>query len=401
MTVMSGHSGNEIYCLNLKKLAPGELVLGNSVYSMGIVGGIGARLKRMVGGEVKQITSVIHDGRLQALDRMTKEAVERGGYGITGVTSQLKSFRGNVEFITLGSCVHPAVGQAKELRFSASANAQELYCSLDAGYVPIKFVFGNVAYSIGVGRGIIASLKTIKRGEIKEYSNVMNQTRHLALERIVEEARHVKANAVIGIETTIKPFKGVHEMMMTGTASRGNKLPAEFSSDPVTSDLTAEELWNLTSMGYAPLKLVMGTAVYSLGWTGGISSWFKSFTRGEIASLTSLIYDAREHAIGLIRDEADDIGADDVMGIKTHIHEMGSLIEFMAIGTAVKKVPELTTTSKALPTQVIIRDRETWFSKGDDQIEMGKTGKKKKKKDGEGGFNKWEIAMKILEALAR
>ena len=39
----------------------------------------------------------------------------------------------------------------------------------------------------------------------------------------------------------------------------------------------------------------------------------------EVNDLTSLIYDAREHAIGLIRAEANAIGADDVVGIKTHI----------------------------------------------------------------------------------
>ena len=133
MPVMSGHSGNEIYCLNLKRLAPGELVLGNSVYSMGLIGGIGAGLRSIVGGEVEQITSVIHDGRAQALERMNEEAQEQGGYGITGVTSELKSFRGNVEFITVGSCVHPAEAAPKALRFTTSANAQELYCNLDAG----------------------------------------------------------------------------------------------------------------------------------------------------------------------------------------------------------------------------------------------------------------------------
>jgi uncharacterized protein YbjQ (UPF0145 family) len=397
MPVMSGHSGNEIYCLNLKRLAPGDLVLGNSVYSMGLIGGIGAGLRSMVGGEVEQITSVIHDGRAQALERMTKEAVEHGGYGITGVTSELKSFRGNVEFLTIGSCIHPAEGARKAMRFTTSANAQELFCNLDAGFLPIQFVFGNVAYSIGFGRGIIAKLKTMRRGEIKEYSNVLNHTRHLALERIVKEARQVDANAVIGIQTTVKPFKGVHEMFMTGTAAHCAGLPEEHAADPVSSDLTAEELWNLANMGYAPLKLVMGTAVYSLGWTGGIMSWFRSFSRGEIAALTSLIYDAREHAIGLIRAEADEIGADDVMGIKTHIHEMGSLIEFMAIGTAVKKMPEMKTFSPALPTQAIVRDRETWFSKGDDQLRMGGSAKKKKG-EGEGG-GKVEIILKILEAL--
>ena len=221
-----------------------------------------------------------------------------------------------------------------------------MYCLLDAGFTPIKFAFGNVAYSIGVGGGIMASFKSLGRGEIKEYSDVLNKTRHLALERLENEAREVKANAVIGIETTVMPFQGVHEMMMTGTAARHPSLPEEYTENPVTSDLTCEEMWNLVNMGFLPLKLVMGTAVYSLGVAGGIMSWFKSFARGEISDLTSLIYDAREHAIGLIRDEADDIGADDVVGIKTHIHEMGSLIEFMAIGTAVKKFPGVTTKSQ-------------------------------------------------------
>ena len=66
-------------------------------------------------------------------------------------------------------------------------------------------------------------------------------------------------------------------------------------------------MWNITSLGYVPLKLVMGTAVYSLGLVGGLKAMFKSFTRGEISDLTSLIYEAREHAIGMVRKEAETI----------------------------------------------------------------------------------------------
>jgi uncharacterized protein YbjQ (UPF0145 family) len=360
MAIMSGLSGNEMYCLNLKGLAPGDLVLGNSVYSMGFVGGIGAGLRSMMGGEVTQITEVIHEGRLQAIDRMSEEAEESGGYGISGVSSELKMFRGNIEFISVGTCVVRAGGPpAKKLRFSTSGDGQELYCQLDAGFTPIKFAFGNVAYSIGVGGGIMGRFKSLGRGEIKEYSDVLNKTRHLALERLEDEAREAEANAVIGIETTVMPFQGVHEMMMTGTAASHPSLPKKYSKNPVTSDLTCEEMWNLVNIGFLPVKLVMGTAVYSLGAVGGIASWFKSFARGEISDLTTLIYDAREHAIGLIRDEADDIGADDVVGIKTHIHEMGSLIEFMAIGTAVRKFPDVTTKSPTLPPQAIINDKNT------------------------------------------
>jgi uncharacterized protein YbjQ (UPF0145 family) len=172
----------------------------------------------------------------------------------------------------------------------------------------------------------------------------------------------------------------VHEMLMLGTAAyhpalgpapgpatQSTAVPGHSAQDLVTSDLTCEEMWNLASVGYMPLKLVLGTAVYSLGLVGGMMAMFKGMARGEISELTSLIYDAREHAIGLLRDEANAIGADDVVGITTHIHELGGLIEFMAIGTAVKRRAGATPITASLPVQAIIRDRDTWIS-GDDMF---------------------------------
>ena len=54
---------------------------------------------------------------------------------------------------------------------------------MDAGYEPLQHVFGNVAYSMGIGGGFLGRLKTMGRGEIREYSDVFNPTRHIALER--------------------------------------------------------------------------------------------------------------------------------------------------------------------------------------------------------------------------
>lgn len=362
MGVMTGLSGNEMYCMHLKGYTPGGMVIGNSVYSMGFVGGLGAGLRSALGGEVTQVTGIIHEGRLESYDRMVKEATELGGAGITGVTSELKRFHGNIEFLSVASCLHRDGAREEQIRFSTSGDGQELYCMMDAGYTPIKFVFGNVAYSIGVGGGLMGALKSMGRGEIKEYSNVFNHTRHLALERIVHEAQSVGANAVVGIETTVMPFQGVHEMMMMGTAAKNPDLPFDSSKAPITSDLTCAEMWNLTHMGYVPLKLVLGTAVYSLGIVGGLKAMLKSLSKGEVHDLTSLIYDAREHAIGLIADEASAIGADDVVGIKTHIHEMGSLLEFMAVGTAVKRFDGIKTQTDILPPQAIIKDKDTWVN---------------------------------------
>ena len=158
---------------------------------------------------------------------------------------------------------------------------------------------------------------------------------------------------------------------MIGTASHHPGLPPECSQDPVTSDLTNEEMWNLIHLGYMPVKLVLGTAVYSLGVVGGIKAMLKSFTRGEIPEMTSLVYDARAHAIGLIQQEANAVQADDVVGIRTHIHEHGGLLEFMAIGTAVRKIPGLTTLSPDLPPQAIIKDKDTWITMSTPRIDRG------------------------------
>jgi len=364
-TIITGLSGNEIYCLQLKGLRPGELVIGNSVHSLGVLGGLGATLQGAFGGEVTQVTDIISEGRQASFERMLREAERHGGIGITGVTSELTHFKGNIEFLSVASSLHGPTDAPEQLGFSSSGNGQELYCLMDSGYRPLKFVFGNVAYSIGLSGGLLGGLKSLGRGEIREYSDIFNATRHLALERVVRDAQSVGANAVVGIETRIMGFQGVHEMLMLGTAAHHPGLPPEFSHAPVTSDLTCEEMWNLTNLGYAPIKLVLGTAVYSLGLIGGLKAMFKSFVRGEISDLTSLIYEAREHALGLIRSEAEALGADDVVGIRTHIHELGNLIEFMAIGTAVRRVPGMTTVSPSLPPQAIMKDKETWISPTD------------------------------------
>jgi uncharacterized protein YbjQ (UPF0145 family) len=294
---------------------------------------------------------------------MHEEARRHGGIGITGVSNELVMHGGNVEFLSVGSCVHREGATAEQLEFSSSADGQELYCQIDAGFRPVKFVFGNVAYSIGVGGGIGGAFKSLQRGEIPQYSEVFNTTRHLALERIRNEARQAGANSVVGIRTSIIPFRGIQEMVMIGTASHNQALPPQYSQQPVTSDLTNEEMWNMVNMGYAPLQLVLGVSVYSLGLVGGITAAFKSLGRGEISELTTLIYEARENAIGRIAKDATACGADDVVGIKTYVYELGGgIIEFLAIGTAVKRLPGLGTASAQLPPQAIIKDKDTFIN---------------------------------------
>ncbi len=364
MAVTTGLSGNEIFCLAQKDYAPGTIVVGNSVHSLGIIGSVGSGFKAMLGGELQQITKLIEEGRETAYKRMLQEAVTHNATGITGVTSQLIIHGSNIEFLSIGSVIHAAnnANNADKAKFSTCDDGQELYAQLDAGYRPICFAFGNVAYSMGIGRGLLGSLKTLGRGEIKEYSDIFNKTRHLALNRIIAHAKQYKANAVLGIKTTVLPFGGVNEMLMIGTASHNPQLDTDATNDVVTSDMTNIEMWNMATMGYAPVKLLLGTSVYSLGLIGGFTSMLKSFFRGEINELTRMIYAARENALGIITAEAKAIGADDVVGVKTYVYQLGNgLVEFLAIGTAVKKTSRIKTESAQLPPQAIVVDKDTFY----------------------------------------
>ncbi len=355
---ISGMSGNEIYCLAEKGLTPGEIAVGNSVYSMGLGGALGALGKSVSGGEIRQITELISDGRHSAISRMEQEAQRGGAQGVTGVETTLGTMAGFTEFFSQGTAVHaqqPAGGF-----FSSAASGIELYCHLDAGYQPIKFVMGNIAYALGVGRGVVGSVRTLARGEVKEFSSMYNEIRHTALERLRREAASAGANAVVDVQVRMLPYgPGTVELLLTGTASRhpalsGGPVPQH---QVVTSELSGEELWNLAKMGLVPHQLVMATSVYSLGVAAGLGALFKSIQRGELPEVTQLIYQARENCLELIRKEALALGAERVIGNRLQIREIGSgLVEVVALGTAVRRAPEgmQPATPQLIPQAVIV-----------------------------------------------
>jgi uncharacterized protein YbjQ (UPF0145 family) len=359
--LITGLSGNEIYCLAQKQWSPGGIVVGNSVYSLGLMRSISSGFQTVAGGELDSITHVISDGRHAAVKRMEDEASRQGAHGLTGVSSELKQLSGLLEFLAVGSAVKG--DQYHGPFFTTACTGQDLYCQMDAGYEPRHFVIGNVAYALGVGRGLLAAFRGFAGGEVKEMSQMYNHTRHLALERLEKEAKERGANAVVDVTTSIIPFgPGVKEMLMVGTASHSAALPT--SDRPVTSELTGEELWNLTQLGYQPMRLLLGTSVYALGFSGGVTTFFKSFSRGEIDAVTRLVYEARENCLEHIRKEATEIQADAVIGVKLFISEIGSsFVEVLAIGTAIKKNTNVHTQTPQLPPQAIIRDRDTFFDR--------------------------------------
>jgi len=335
-------------------------VVGYSVVSLGVAGGIGAAGRTFAGGEITQVTSLISDGRHAAIQRMEDEARRDGAHGVTGVRSKLGSLAGFTEFLAQGTGV--MAQPAPQRFFSTAASGIGLYCQLDAGYQPVRFSMGNIAYALGVGRGVMGSFRQLARGEVKEFSSMYNEIRLTALQRLRAEAASYGANSVVDTKIEMIPAgPGTVELLMTGTASYHPALSqgAVQPDQVVTSELTGEELWNLAKLGYAPLQIVMATSVYSLGMAAGIGAMFQGLRRTELPEVTQMIYRARENCLELVRREAQQIGAERVMSTRLQIREIGQgLVEIVAIGTAVRRaLPGMETQSEQLIPQALILDR--------------------------------------------
>ena len=93
-------------------------------------------------------------------------------------------------------------------------------------YIPGKkivkalgIVRGNTIRARNIGRDILAVLKNIVGGEIEEYTKLIAESRDQALDRMLEEAKNLDADAVIHVNfSTSYIMQSASEIMVFGTA---------------------------------------------------------------------------------------------------------------------------------------------------------------------------------------
>ncbi len=83
----------------------------------------------------------------------------------------------------------------------------------------LGLVKGNTIRARHVGKDILAGLKGIIGGEISEYTKMVAESREQSLDRLLEEAEALGANAVVGLRfTTASMMQGAAELLAYGTA---------------------------------------------------------------------------------------------------------------------------------------------------------------------------------------
>jgi uncharacterized protein YbjQ (UPF0145 family) len=80
-------------------------------------------------------------------------------------------------------------------------------------------VFGLVVRSRGLGGNLLAGLRSIAGGEIHEYTSLLEDTRRQAIDRMVQNAALVGANAVLSMRFDSSEMAGtMSEIVAYGTA---------------------------------------------------------------------------------------------------------------------------------------------------------------------------------------
>lgn len=80
-------------------------------------------------------------------------------------------------------------------------------------------VRGNAIRARHIGTDIMASLKGIVGGEIHQYTKLMGEVREQSIDRMIDEAERMGANAIVGTRlTTSMVMSGAAELVAYGTA---------------------------------------------------------------------------------------------------------------------------------------------------------------------------------------
>ncbi len=231
------------------------------------------------------------------------------------------------------------------------------------GLKPLSQVMGSSIYqmgyqsswgNMGYGGSILFELDTL--------SQALNEVRGRALVRLGEEARHVGADAVVGVQTRageseLETGTVALEHVVVGTAVSREGAHAKH---PVLTELSVAEYAMLLRGGFEPLGIVAWSAVFFTsyvfgGMIGGGGSGGGGLTMGvqsfELREFTQAIYSAREAVMQQITGQASALGASGVVGVKightvrpqtlgggVGMREIrGLMVTFTAVGTAIRQ----------------------------------------------------------------
>jgi uncharacterized protein YbjQ (UPF0145 family) len=188
--------------------------------------------------------------------------------------------------------------------------------------------------------------------ELDTQTEAWNEARGLAVARLAEEAKRVRADAVVGVRIRRGAYdwaRGLIEFVAIGTAVSADRY--ELGSEPVLSNLTGQQFVALFEHGYWPVGLVAATTVgyVMTGWRqqSGVAGLFSGRQNQELTDFTRGVYDTRTQTMLRFNRQAHELHAHGVIGVeiqhdqKEYERDMGGVkytdlvVTMHVVGTAI------------------------------------------------------------------
>ncbi|MEO6951780.1 MAG: heavy metal-binding domain-containing protein [Polyangia bacterium] len=217
--------------------------------------------------------------------------------------------------------------------YTSDLSIDEAILLEEIGFEPLSFVLGSSFFHIGY---TLASWS--KSEEMPKLTSAMQEARASAMRRLVDQARAVGADGIVGVRMDVDHREHHAEFVVMGTAVKAPSPAWRVDGAPFTSDLSGQDFWALVRAGYRPRSLVVGSCVYHVAHQG-LGQWLNKLGNNcEMTNFTQALYDAREIAMERMQAEAERASATGIVGVKVKEGSYGwhsHIIEFLAIGTSI------------------------------------------------------------------
>lgn len=219
-------SVSEFALLDEAGFRPLEFVMGSSVFH---IGWQPQRLNQST--ELTVLTQAMYTARMNAMQRMTAEAVEVGADGVVGTRLTFRQHGispEHIEFIAVGTAVISkeapgALRRPDGAPFSSHLNVQDFYTLLRTGHAPVEFVLGVCVWHVAA-QGFLQTMRQMGQNiEMPQWTQGYYDARETALARMQAEAERVQATGITGVDWAANEWMwGSHtlEFFTSGTAVR-------------------------------------------------------------------------------------------------------------------------------------------------------------------------------------
>jgi len=309
----------------------------------------------------------------RAAEEARREASERSAERTAASLVQIE--QGHIPVAASERLAQFAQTGAQPAGFSSDLTVSEWSALARLGVSPITQVMGSSVYHVG-WQPTYYNVPT----EVQVLSHAFNESRRLALGRLLEEARACHADAVLALRID----QGAHdwaagavEFIAVGTAVRLPEALRDPGADTVLSDLTGQEFALLCNAGVRPVGIAAHTSVHYVPASGQTQMAQSSFggafggpggswSNQELVDFSQGVYEAREKAMGFVAAQVHALGGDGVIGVeiseqsRTHAVRRGMYesrdleVTFHVMGTVVREDAALASEPPPPPTLQIL-----------------------------------------------